>query len=84
MCFNFIGFFEKSNNEIIKYTENIDNLFFTKICYLAFIELYNIFTTGWKNTLVGSLERLSLIYIVKLFLVFYFNRYLERYKLNKN
>lgn len=36
MYFDFIGFFEKSNDELIKYTENIDNLFFTKISQLYY------------------------------------------------
>jgi len=33
---NFLGFFEESNDELIKYVENIDNLFFTKISQLYY------------------------------------------------
>lgn len=36
MYFNSIGFFEKSNDELIKYTDNIDNLFFSKISQLYY------------------------------------------------
>lgn len=31
-----IDFFEESNNELVKYTENIDDLFFTKISQLYY------------------------------------------------
>lgn len=33
---NILGFFEESNDELIKYVENIDNLFFTKISQLYY------------------------------------------------
>lgn len=32
----FLGFFEKTNDELINYIENIDNLFFTKISQLYY------------------------------------------------
>lgn len=36
MHFDFQGFFEESNDELIKYIENIDNLFFNKISELYY------------------------------------------------
>lgn len=36
MCFVCLEFFEESNNELTKYIENIDNLFFDKISQLHY------------------------------------------------
>lgn len=49
MSFDYVGFFEESNDELIKYIENIDNLFFNKIGQLYYNKARTIIKKDLHN-----------------------------------
>lgn len=71
VSFYFIGFFEESNDELIKYIENIDNLFFSKISQLYYDKARTIIKKDLHD--LAEVNNVSYFNIIlnKLYRIFY-------------
>lgn len=69
MHFDCIEFFEESNNELVKYTENIDDLFFTKISQLYYDQARTIIKKDLHNLI--EVSNVSYIYFSLILLIQY-------------
>lgn len=82
MCFDYLGFFGESNDDLIKYIENIDNLFFTKISQLYYDQARTIIKKDLNDLI--EVYNVSCIDFLLILLIIDIINFLQDYVWNTN